>query len=217
MSFHLKWSKIKLIAVIAGAAGMLAGCIADFNASSYVKGILNNFYLGDSTVYREMVAVSEEEALEEYLQGMEAEAEFLIQYYGIDGGVSEAVHQAIAELYQEIYRHSRFEISDEVRTQDGYQVDVTVSPIDIIVNSEADILKAVDEFSKTADPEEYTDPGKLNDAVAMIMVETIREKLPELGYLEDITITVLVKKDAEGYYSIDSDTISQVDDAIIEY
>ena len=217
MSFHLKWQRIKQIAVIAGAAGMLGGCAADFDASSYVKGILNNFYLGDSAVYQEMVEVSAEEALEEYQQGIEAEAELLVRYYGIDGGVSEEVYQEITELYQEIYCHSKFKISDEVRTQDGYQVDVTVSPIDIIVNSEADIVKAVDEFSKSADPDVYADQGKLNDAVTMIIVETIRENLPELGYLEDVTTSVLVKKDAEGYYSIDSNTISKVDDAIIEY
>ena len=56
--------------------------------------MLNNIYLGDSTEYREMVDITEEEAAEEYEQGIEVEADFFLQYYGI-GEVSDDVYQQI--------------------------------------------------------------------------------------------------------------------------
>lgn len=64
------------IVCVLAAVLLLAGCGGGFDADRYVLGVLNNIYLGDSTEYREMVDITEEEAAEEYEQGIEIEADF---------------------------------------------------------------------------------------------------------------------------------------------
>lgn len=194
----------------------LAGCAREFDASAYVKGVLDNVYLGDSSGYRALVDVSEEEAYADYLQGMEVEADFFLRFYGLDN-VSEEVHEEIESLYQDIYSHSRYEVSDAVRVGENYQVEVTISPIDVIINSEADILNAVEEFTENADPAEYEDEQLLTDTIAGIAANTIRENLPELGYLESVTVTITIEKDTDGYYGVSGDTLSLVDSEVIAY
>ena len=109
------------IVCVLAAVLLLAGCGGGFDADRYVLGVLNNIYLGDSTEYREMVDITEEEAAEEYEQGIEIEADFFLQYYGI-GEVSDEVYQQIVDMYKTIYQQSKFEVQEAVANGDDYNV-----------------------------------------------------------------------------------------------
>ena len=195
---------------------LLAGCGGGFDADRYVLGVLNNIYLGDSTEYREMVDITEEEAAEEYEQGIEIEADFFLQYYGI-GEVSDEVYQQIVDMYKTIYQQSKFEVQEAVANGDDYNVEVLISPIDVIVNSEDDISAAVDEFVAAMDPADYPDDLSINDALAQLVVDVINENMPELGWQDQKSIIVKVEKDDAGYYGLSSDAISQLDQDMIAY
>ena len=125
-----------------------------FDASKYVQGVLNNIYLGDSAAYMEMVDITAEEAKEEYEQGVEVEADFFLQYYGLDT-VSDEVYQEIVDMYHQIYSKSKFEVKEAVKNGDDFNVEVVISPIDVIVNSEDAISAAVDEFIANANADDY--------------------------------------------------------------
>ena len=157
----MKKKRVAIICVLA-AVLLLAGCGGGFDASGYVRGVLNNIYLGDSAEYTKMVDITEEEAAEEYEQGIEVEADFFLQYYGI-GEVSDDVYQQIVDMYKTIYQQSKFEVQEAVKNGDDYNVEVLISPIDVIVNSEEDISAAVDEFVAAADPADYPDDLSIND------------------------------------------------------
>ena len=195
---------------------LLAGCGGGFDADRYVLGVLNNIYLGDSTEYREMVDITEEEAAEEYEQGIEIEADFFLQYYGI-GEVSDEVYRQIVDMYKTIYQQSKFEVQEAVANGDDYNVEVLISPIDVIVNSEDDISAAVDEFVAAMDPADYADDRSMNDALAQLVVDVINENMPELGWQDQKSIIVKVEKDDAGYYGLSSDAISQLDQDMIAY
>lgn len=204
------------IVCVLAAVLLLAGCGGGFDADRYVLGVLNNIYLGDSTEYREMVDITEEEAAEEYEQGIEIEADFFLQYYGI-GEVSDGVYQQIVDMYKTIYRQAKFEVQEAVRNGDDYNVEVLISPIDVIVNSEEDISAAVDAFVASADPADYTDEQVLNDALAQIVVDVILGNMPDLGWQDQKSVIVKVEKDDAGYYGLSSDAISQLDQDMIAY
>ena len=208
-----KW--VAIIWVLA-AVLLLAGCGGGFDASGYVRGVLNNIYLGDSAEYTKMVDITEEEAAEEYEQGIEVEADFFLQYYGI-GEVSDDVYQQIVDMYKTIYQQSKFEVQEAVKNGDDYNVEVLISPIDVIVNSEEDISAAVDEFVAAADPADYPDDLSINDALARIVVDVINGNMPELGWQDQKSIIVKVEKDDAGYYGLSSDAISQLDQDMIAY
>lgn len=211
----MKKKRVAIIWVLA-AVLLLAGCGGGFDASDYVRGVLNNIYLGDSAEYTKMVDITEEEAAEEYEQGIEVEADFFLQYYGI-GEVSDDVYQQIVDMYKTIYQQSKFEVQEAVKNGDDYNVEVLISPIDVIVNSEEDISAAVDEFVAAADPADYPDDLSINDALARIVVDVINGNMPELGWQDQKSIIVKVEKDDAGYYGLSSDAISQLDQDMIAY
>ena len=211
----MKKKRVAIICVLA-AVLLLAGCGGGFDASGYVRGVLNNIYLGDSAEYTKMVDITEEEAAEEYEQGIEVEADFFLQYYGI-GEVSDDVYQQIVDMYKTIYQQSNFEVQEAVKNGDDYNVEVLISPIDVIVNSEEDISAAVDEFVAAADPADYPDDLSINDALARIVVDVINGNMPELGWQDQKSIIVKVEKDDAGYYGLSSDAISQLDQDMIAY
>ena len=211
----MKKKRVAIICVLA-AVLLLAGCGGGFDASGYVRGVLNNIYLGDSAEYTRMVDITEEEAAEEYEQGIEVEADFFLQYYGI-GEVSDDVYQQIVDMYKTIYQQSKFEVQEAVKNGDDYNVEVLISPIDVIVNSEEGISAAVDEFVAAADPADYPDDLSINDALARIVVDVINGNMPELGWQDQKSIIVKVEKDDAGYYGLNSDAISQLDQDMIAY
>lgn len=211
----MKKKRVAIICVLA-AVLLLAGCGGGFDASGYVRSVLNNIYLGDSAEYTKMVDITEEEAAEEYEQGIEVEADFFLQYYGI-GEVSDDVYQQIVDMYKTIYQQSKFEVQEAVKNGDDYNVEVLISPIDVIVNSEEDISAAVDEFVAAADPADYPDDLSINDALARIVVDVINGNMPELGWQDQKSIIVKVEKDDAGYYGLSSDAISQLDQDMIAY
>ena len=211
----MKKKRVAIIWVLA-AVLLLAGCGGGFDASGYVRGVLNNIYLGDSAEYTKMVDITEEQAAEEYEQGIEVEADFFLQYYGI-GEVSDDVYQQIVDMYETIYQQSKFEVQEAVKNGDDYNVEVLISPIDVIVNSEEDISAAVDEFVAAADPADYPDDLSINDALARIVVDVINGNMPELGWQDQKSIIVKVEKDDAGYYGLSSDAISQLDQDMIAY
>lgn len=211
----MKKKRVAIICVLA-AVLLLAGCGGGFDASGYVRGVLNNIYLGDSAEYTKMVDITEEEAAEEYEQGIEVEADFFLQYYGI-GEVSDDVYQQIVDMYKTIYQQSKFEVQEAVKNGDDYNVEVLISPIDVIVNSEEDISAAVDEFVAAADPADYPDDLSINDALARIVVDVINGNMLELGWQDQKSIIVKVEKDDAGYYGLSSDAISQLDQDMIAY
>ena len=211
----MKKKRVAIICVLA-AVLLLAGCGGGFDASGYVRGVLNNIYLGDSAEYTKMVDITEEEAAEEYEQGIEVEADFFLQYYGI-GEVSDDVYQQIVDMYKTIYQQSKFEVQEAIKNGDDYNVEVLISPIDVIVNSEEDISAAVDEFVAAADPADCPDDLSINDALARIVVDVINGNMPELGWQDQKSIIVKVEKDDAGYYGLSSDAISQLDQDMIAY
>lgn len=198
------------------AALALTACSGGFDASKYVQGVLNNIYLGDSAIYMEQVDITEEEAKEEYEQGVGVEADFFLQYYGLDT-VSDDLYQEIVDMYKQIYSKSKFEVKEAVKNGDDFNVEVVISPIDVIVNSEDAISAAVDEFVATANADDYADEQAVNDALAKLVIDTINANMSNLGYQAEKSIIIKVEKDAQGYYGISDDAISSLDQDMIAY
>ena len=60
------------------------------------------------------------------------------------------VYQEIVDMYHQIYSKSNLEVKEAVKNGDDFNVEVVISPIDVIVNSEDAINAAVDEFIANA-------------------------------------------------------------------
>ena len=209
--------KKKATAVIAACmAIVLTACIGSFDASKYVEGALKNIYLGDASTYMELVDITEDEAAAEYESGIEVEADFFLQYCGIPS-VSDDVYQQIVDMYKNIYQHSKFEVQEAVKNGNDYNVEVLISPIDIIVKNTDAISTTIDDFVATMNPDDYADEQSAYDAVMVSIVDLINADMENLGYEDEISVIVKVEQDENGYYGLSSDAIGQLDQEIIAY
>ena len=120
-------------------------------------------------------------------------------------------------MYKEIYLYSRFEVKEAVKNGNDFFVEVLISPIDIIVNSEDDIMDAVNEFIDTANPDEYADQVAINDALGQLVVDVIKRNLSNLGYQDQRSVIVKVEMDAYGYYGLSKNAIGLLDQDMIAY
>ena len=58
---------------------------------------------------------------------------------------------------------------------------------------------------------------KMDQEWAQLILELVREKMPEIGNQTSQSIVVQVEKNEDGYYSIVSDDFSKLHDLILDY
>ena len=171
----------------------------------------------------------------EYLDGLEVEAEFFANYWGIvDSSLGESyadldetLQADIIALYKDIYSHSKYEVKQAVRQEDGsYTVQVLVDPIDVMQkasdlydNDGYEPLNAFWTKMNQMDPASVTDTvyAELTNEYGSIIVQMVREQLDSLGYLEQKSLSIQVQEDSDGYLSINQDDWGIFDSYVIAY
>lgn len=200
-----------------------------------VRGNINEIYLGQFDAdYLEIVDSTPAAAKQAYLEGLEIEAEYFVDYWGIvdvDYGESyedlnERLQQDIIELYREIYSNTKYEITSVVRQNDGsYAVKVVVDPIDIMEkaseiyeNDEYEPLNAFWDKYADVDIDAMTDEEYMDytHEYGEIIVRLVKEQLPDLGYTEQKSQSIQVE-DEDGIWSINDDDWAIFDRYVIYY
>ena len=130
-----RWKKA--LAAAAAAALMLAltACqnVAK-DATVYIQGELDATYLGKvSQDYIDVVeGMTEAAAKEKYDYNIEAEAQYLLSYLGVELP-TDAVYARAEEVVGEIYSHAKYAVAyAELMKSGDIAAEVTVSPIEII-------------------------------------------------------------------------------------
>lgn len=211
------------LALCLTACGGPAGGLTRSDAKTYVDGLLRELYYGELTEgYAELVDITEEEARDAYEAGIETEANFFIQLYGVEYP-DQAYYEAVEDLYREIYSHARFEVTDAAEMADGsFSVQVTVEPIDIVQLADTDWDKTITPFYKKYPQDvrdamtqaEYED---LDAEYAQLVLDLYRDNLDEIGNMASRTVLVRVRLDDDGCYGLDEEDFSRLDELIIDY
>lgn len=197
----------------------------EFKADAYVTGVLNELYLGQfDPEYLDMVGISEEQAQQAYENGLDQEAAYFIAVYSIQYPTDE-LREDLAGLYKEIYQHTEFQVEPAVEQEDGsYSVEVKIRPIDIVQQVEGD--EATQEAYKAfgekypveklnaMDAEEYEAADR---EYAEMLLKLYQDKLPETGNQDEVSVTVRLEKNENGYYAIPAEDFTRLNDAIIDY
>lgn len=217
------------------ACGILELALNREFVTDLVQGNIDAVYQGKyDPEYLKMVDITEEEAEQEYLAGLEIEAEFFANYWGIVeaaygesyNDLNESLKNDIIELYNEIYSHSKYEVQDAVRQSDGsYTVKVLVEPIDIM--EQALDLYNGDEYAPLNDfwaKYENTDFNAMSDEdyiayiheYGEIIVQMVRGLLPDLGYKEQKSLVIQVEE-VDGSFGVNQDDFMNFDSYVIYY
>ena len=101
--------KVALMLCAVLAIGMMAGC-GSFDASAYVKAVLDNSYKNDSTGYVDQKIATKEEAEKIYNQGLDQEMDAFISGAGIS--VSDEIKADFRQLFADLYAATDYTVGE---------------------------------------------------------------------------------------------------------
>ncbi len=219
----------KTILAIACALA-LAGCggmSEEERLSTYVQGYLDLTYKDQiNDDFLEIAGISEEEAEQQYQDGLDVEVQFFIDGIATIEYPTEEIETVIRDMYEEIYSHSSYTVGAASELDSGnYAVEVKVQPIDIMTNFTPEDFQNVftqvlaergvtDNFALySMSEEEY---ASADQEYANRLVAMIEEKIPSIGYTEEKSLAVQIM-DGGDMWEPNQDDFSQLDTWMIDY
>lgn len=208
---------VPLLIVLALCITLLSGC-GGFDAEGYVLGGLDALYKGEvSDEYLALVVDSRSDCLAMYEENMLNEARNFCKMFYV--AVNSEPDESLVQLYKDIYAKSRYEVTSSTKTDEGCTVEVTVYPMDIFRKS-SEALDAYDHnFNQRFSDGEFAEinGNELEKEYLLGMVSVISEEVPELGYLEPVTVTLHLTFDENGICHIDDGEYALLHNSIIAY
>lgn len=218
----------------------LVGCGQSEEASTkvLVQGNIDSIYLGKATSeYLKMVDTTQEKVEADYIDGMNKEAEFFCTYFNIidpEYGetyetLSDGIKNDIVEMYKEIYNKSSYTVGEPVKSGDGFDVLVTINPIDIIEKAFNKLEEGYEPYEEFAEKYQSIDLDAMSEDEILstldqytsdystLLIDLINGLIPELGYKDAKEVTVHVEKNENDRYHINQDDWTVIDDYIIYY
>lgn len=206
--------------------GDLAG--GKIDGVAYIQGQLDTTYLGkfDSS-YLEMVDMTEEEAREGYDAGVDAEVDVFISMTNIEYPTDE-IRARLADIYKRIYANSDYTVVSSAKQDDGsYSVKVTVRPLDTIqlfYEAAPQTQESFEAKHASTDVESMTEE-EFDDWYQNVydldyqntMADLLESLVDQTGTLPEKSIAVQIEKDTDGYYSINDESMINLDALIIDY
>lgn len=193
------------------------------DALVYVAGLLEENYYGTaSDEYMKLVGIDEDDVEATYHQSMEVGVEFFIYNYSIESP-TDKLREDLEEMYEEIYSQAKFQVVSAAQQEDGsYSVKVTVSPLNIAHLAEETLEEALEPWYEKYPTEvlEEMDEDSLKAADeewAKIIYNAYQDKLDEMGYLSEQSISVQLEMDEDGYYCITNDDFYRLDALTLDY
>ena len=207
------------VALVAGlTACESGGGISKFDASVYVKGLLDQCYRGEyDSEFLDLMDMTQNEADETYLSNLEVDAMNFADYYYIYN-LTDEVEGQITDLFQQMYDKVAYTVKPAVKTDSGFSVEIAVTPIDVYTLVDEGYNDMVDQFyadyyAQTGldilnmSNEEFNALGEdeqnaYDYAWAQAVITYFSAKLAESQPLEEETLLVQVKQDSEGMWEI---------------
>ena len=218
------WKRVISLTLSLALLVPLAACgggLSPDDATTYIQGILDENYKGIyDAEFLEMIDSTETEAQEIYQNSIEVEADFLIGSL-MDNAPTEEQRSELIELYKEIYAKASYTVDTATEIDEStYGVKVTVAPIDIFhqlmdeVSSGTTFTEFNAQYPDTMDDDQYYE---YEIAWFQLVLDTLRELIPSLGYLEEQSRVVQVTLGDDNYWSLNEEDFNTLDRLIIDY
>ncbi|MGM9521716.1 MAG: hypothetical protein ACI3VB_04480 [Oscillospiraceae bacterium] len=200
-----------------------SGKVTGAMATSLVQGNLDEIYLGKfDESYLKLVDSTVEEAEQIYISGLETEAEYFADYFTIEY-LTDDIKAEIVDLYKDIYAKSKYTVNEASKLDDNtYAVKVQVEPINIfqlVAEDYESYLIPFWEKYADADIDAMTEAEyQAYDADwAEAIIAMCRDKVSEIGYMDEKSVVIQVEKNDDGVWSMSGDDFSNFDEIIIYY
>ncbi len=199
----------------------LAGCggKAEFDAKTYVKGVLDTAYKGEYSDYTAQTGVKKGDAEAAHKEFLKESAVRLAAYCGLKEDEIDA--EKFEGLCEKLYKAADYEVTEAKETDHGYEVTVTLQSAAEAFRSCADDTEELREEYQNG-LAKGNDRKKLAEDYGQKLLQKLEEpfyKLPEKvkesGTQEQVT--VIVEKDGEKGYSITSESLAEVQERMFGF
>lgn len=212
----------------------LAACqgetMTSFDATAYVKGVLDETYKGTwDNAFLDLVDLTDGEAKDAYEASLEEEyRRFAYQFDLNDSLLTEETRQSVLDLLTEVAAKAQYTVQQGVALDDTrYAVEVSVRPMDLFIQVREDALADfqtefaaqyadVDLEGRSAEERAELE-AEYENAWAAGIVELCRSRLGLLGYGDVESILVLVAPDDDGLYTMGDNDFSNLSALILPY
>ncbi len=173
--------------------GSLTGC-AKFDASAYLKAILDNSYLNDSTEFVEQKIGTAEEAAELYKQGIDAEMEAMLASVSL----SDEVQEAYREFYENMFNKVKYTVGEATEIdKNTIEVTVTYEKMNIFAMAmaayEPAATELMTEWSVAALTGSEPSEQEMMDTLFLTLRDCMQAALDTATYDEPKTTTIKVE------------------------
>ena len=181
----------KCVAVLAMAVVTLTGC-ASFDASAYLKAILDNSYKNDSTAFVEQKVGTKEEAAELYQQGIDANMNQLTGYT-----MDDATKAEMEKLFGDIYAAADYTVGEAEKDGKNFNVTVTYRPMTLMTDATEAYMAAIEEKTteitqRAMNGEEVSDE-EIEKMAIDLYLSTFKDQLANIQYGEETSMVIKIE------------------------
>ncbi|SEP62130.1 hypothetical protein SAMN02910369_00302 [Lachnospiraceae bacterium NE2001] len=186
------------------------------NYQAYVKSLITSNYLGVTGEYVKLTGANEEDAEATYLQNVTRLADNLSMYYGLDISGDPELAPAMVDLAKQIYGKAKFDVGKAYKDNNINYVDVTIYPIDIINQTNPEIVAYVQRFNEAVENGDYNDYTKeeYEYEFASGIIGILAGAVEDIDYSNPETVQVRIITTDDSYY-IGNEDFKNIDKYII--
>ncbi len=186
--------RIALILVSVMTICLLGGCGSTFDASAYVKALLDNSYKNDSTGFVEMKLGTAEDATTLYEQGLDTEMDAMLAQTELNDEQAAEYRKVFSDIYSNV----KYTVGEAELQEDGsYIVNVTCEQMNIFGPSMEAYMTKVTEMvtawtEASMNGEEVASEEEMLAEVTMALKVCMEDALANITYNEPTTVTVKI-------------------------
>ena len=182
--------KFSIILACIMLVGVLGGCGNSFDASAYLKALLDNSYKNDSSQIVSMKIATAEEAAELYEQGLDAEVDSMASAVGSHSSEQE---EAYKKLFADVLAGAKYTVGEAKKQDDGsFVVTVTYEQMNVFKPAMEAYMEAVYAQSEIWMTEGLPSDAEMTDWLATALKDCIQDSLKSVTYDEPQTATVKI-------------------------
>ena len=192
-----RMKKVALLLAAVLAAAVLGGCGGSFDASAYVKALMDNSYKGDSTEFVEQKVGTKEQAEQLYEEGIDTEMSAITQSVQL----SDELQSEFKDVLKDVFKNVKYTVGEATKKDDSYEVEVKYQKMNVFffflesfnAASEAYVTEMTE---KAANGEDTPSEEEINEQVYVMLKDAIKEAMGSVTYGdEESTIVHIELKD----------------------
>ncbi len=211
-----KMKKMSILLAAVVAATMLVGC-GSFDASGYMKALLDNSYKNDSTAFVDQKVGTAEQAKELYDLGIETELNSLIS--GVT--ISDELKNEFTTTLQDVYKSVKYTVGEaEKQDDDSYVVEVKYQKMKVFAPAmekfQAEQQAYTDELSEQVqNGGEYPSEDEISEQVYTMLKDAIKEAAANAEFEDEASTTVRIEL-KDKVYSPNQDDVEALEYALFD-